>query len=72
LLPSTLISFEIKENETGVLSIYNIKGQLIMKEEFETGRHTYTWDARDHSSGIYLYKLQANRYSKIMKMLLVK
>jgi len=70
--PSTLISFEIKEGDTGVLSIYNIKGQLIENEKFETGRHTYTWDARDHSSGIYLYKLQAKRYSKIMKMLLVK
>ena len=70
--PSTLISFEIKENETGVLSIYNIKGQLIVKEEFGAGRHTYPWDARDYSSGIYLYKLQAKRYSKIMKMLLVK
>ncbi len=70
--PSTLISFNIKENETGVLSIYNIKGQLIVKSEFEAGRHYYAWDARDHSSGIYLYKLQTKRYSKIMKMLLVK
>ena len=70
--PSTLISFEIKEGDTGVLSIYNIKGQLIVKEEFGEGRHSYTWDAKNHSSGIYLYKLQAKRYSKIMKMLLVK
>lgn len=70
--PSTLISFDIKENETGILSIYNIKGQLIVKDEFETGRHNYTWDARDHSSGIYLYKLKTNSYSKIIKMLLVK
>ena len=70
--PSTLISFEIKEGENGILSIYNIKGQLIVKEEFGEGRHSYTWDADNHSSGIYLYKLQAKRYSKIMKMLLVK
>jgi hypothetical protein len=70
--PSTLISFDIKENETGVLSIYNIKGQLIVTDEFEVGRHHYAWDARDHSSGIYLYKLQTESYTKIMKMLLVK
>jgi flagellar hook assembly protein FlgD len=70
--PSTLISFDIKENETGILSIYNIKGQLIVTDEFETGRHNYTWDAKDHSSGVYLYQLQTESYTKIMKMLLVK
>ncbi len=70
--PSTLISFEIKEFEKGILSIYNIKGQLIVMNEFETGRHHYAWDARNHSSGIYLYKLQTENYTRIMKMLLVK
>ena len=70
--PSTLISFDIKEFETGILSIYNIKGQLIVMDEFETGRHNYAWDARNHSSGIYLYKLQTESYTRIMKMLLVK
>ena len=70
--PSTLISFNIKENEKGILSIYNIKGQLIVTDEFETGRHYYTWDARDQASGVYLYKLKTNNDTKIMKMLLVK
>ena len=70
--PNTSISFDIKEGETGVLSIYNIKGQLIVTKEFQTGSHSYTWDARDHSSGIYLYKLKTKYYSKLMKMLLVK
>ena len=70
--PNTSISFDIKEGETGVLSIYNIKGQLIVAKEFETGNHSYTWDARERSSGIYLYKLKTNSYSKLIKMLLVK
>ena len=70
--PSTLISFDIKEDEKGVLSIFNIKGQLIVTEEFEEGRHQYPWDARDQASGVYLYQLKTNNYTKIMKMLLVK
>ncbi len=70
--PCTLISFDIKENETGVLSIYNIKGQLIVTKEFETGRHNYTWDAREQSSGVYLYKLQTENFTEIKKMLLLK
>ena len=70
--PNTSISFDIKEGETGVLSIYNIKGQLIVTKEFETGSHSYTWDASDQASGIYLYKLHTDSYSKMIKMLLVK
>jgi len=70
--PSTLISFDIKENETGILTIYNIKGQLLVTEDFETGRHNYVWNAQDHASGVYLYKLKTNYYSRNMKMLLVK
>jgi len=70
--PSTLISFDIKENETGILTIYNIKGQLLVTEEFETGRHHYVWNAQEHASGVYLYKLKTKYYSRNMKMLLVK
>jgi len=70
--PNTLITFDIIENEGGVLSIYNVKGQLIVTEEFEAGRNHFAWDARECSSGVYLYKLQAGKYSKTMRMLLVK
>ena len=70
--PDTSISFDIKEGETGILSIYNIKGQLIFSDEFEMGNHSYTWDASDQASGIYLYKLHTDSYSTMMKMLLVK
>ena len=70
--PSTLISFDIKEDEKGIISIYNVKGQLIVTDDFEAGRHYYAWDARNQASGVYLYKLQTESYSKIMRMLLVK
>jgi hypothetical protein len=32
----------------------------------------YAWDAQDHCSGVYFYKLQVGKYSKMMKMVLVK
>ncbi len=70
--PSTVILFDIKDNETGILSIFNIKGQLIVTEKFETGKHQFPWDAHDQASGVYLYQLKTNSYTKIMKMLLVK
>ncbi|MDP8204452.1 MAG: FG-GAP-like repeat-containing protein, partial [Candidatus Tenebribacter mawsonii] len=70
--PFTNIQFNIKENETGVLSIYNIKGQLIESQQFEAGQHNCHWDASKQSSGVYLYSLKTESFSKTNKMLLLK
>ena len=70
--PLTSISFDIKENETGTLRIFNIKGQLIESHRFGSGKHNYLWDATEQSSGIYLYKLQTESITKTRKMLLLK
>jgi hypothetical protein len=70
--PTTTIEFSIKENETGTLSIYNIKGQCILKKEFSSGSHKYFWDASKHASGLYLYRLQTNSFSEMKKMIMLK
>ncbi len=71
--PKTNIQFDISENETGTLSIYNIKGQLIESKQFESGQHTYIWDASNQSSGVYLYKLNVNdKMEAVKKCLLLK
>ena len=70
--PTTTISFDIKENETGTLSIFNIKGQIIESHQFESGKHNYLWNALNQASGIYFYKLQTETTSETRKMLLLK
>jgi PKD repeat protein len=70
--PLTSIMFDIKELEKGILSIYNIKGQLIESNQFDSGQHNYTWDASKQSSGIYLYKLETESVIQTRKMLLLK
>jgi len=70
--PITNIQFDIKENESGVLSIYNIKGQLIESQQFSGGQHNFNWDASKQSSGVYLYNLKTDSFSKTNKMLLLK
>jgi len=70
--PTTKINFEIKEGETGILTIYNIKGQLIESKQFESGQRNYLWDASKQSSGIYLYKLKTESTIETRKMLLLK
>ncbi len=70
--PSTNIQFDIRENENGVLSIYNIKGQLIESQQYNSGKHNYLWDASKQSSGIYLYELETKNTIETKKMLLLK
>jgi len=70
--PKTNIQFDINENDTGTLSIYNIKGQLIESNQFGPGQHNYLWDASNQASGIYFYKLHTQTTIETRKMLLLK
>jgi len=70
--PETTIKFDVKQNESGVLSIYNMKGQLVHTRTFGEGSHTYLWNASSCSSGIYFYNLKTSSYSHTRKMILLK
>ena len=70
--PTTIIKFSIQDGNSGTLSIYNTKGQLIESKDFSTGEYSYHWNADKLTSGIYFYKLQTENYSKVRKMLLMK
>lgn len=80
--PATKIKFALKEDAHTYLSIYNIKGEKIKsiingtyipKDELKI----YSWDGTNSngkkvSSGIYMYKLKAGKYSSIKRMILLK
>jgi hypothetical protein len=70
--PETKIEFSIKENETGTLTIYNVKGQLLETYKYEAGEHELTWDAIQYGSGIYFYKLETQSYTETKKMIMLK
>jgi hypothetical protein len=70
--PTTSIKFDIKENETGIFSIFNVKGQIIVRESFEAGNHIYNWNATRFASGVYFYRLQTPSFTKVNKMLMLK
>ena len=70
--PATFINFNVKENETATLSIFNTKGQLVMNRTFDAGFHNYNWQASSNPSGVYFYKLQSDSHTSVKKMLLLK
>jgi len=74
--PETIISFGLKEDSHALLQIYNVKGQLIetlINENKHAGFHNIEWNAKNISSGIYLYKLNVNgKTEAVKKCLLLK
>ena len=72
--PVTYIKYQVKEGETGTLTIYNAKGQRVERAQLnETmGVQTYEWDGTKYGSGIYFYRLETNSYSEVKKMIMLK
>ncbi|MCB0263931.1 MAG: T9SS type A sorting domain-containing protein [Calditrichaeota bacterium] len=78
--PSTKIDFELPFSSVVKLTVYNILGEQVktlVKGFYETGKYTIRWNGTDHAgnaitAGIYLLRLEAGRYSRVVKALLVK
>ncbi len=73
--PSTKISFTVQQNSFVKLTVYDIMGREISKlvnGEVTSGVHSVEFNAISLPSGIYYYKLEANGFSDVKKMMLVK
>jgi len=73
--PSTTISFSIPTSEFVTLKVYDMLGRevaTLVNENLSAGSYSYNFDASNLTSGVYLYKLQAGKYSETKKMILMK
>jgi hypothetical protein len=73
--PSTLITYNIPDNEFVRLTVYSITGQVVatlVEEEQRAGRYTVAFDASHISSGVYIYRIQAGYFTETRKMLLIR
>lgn len=73
--PSTSIRYILPENSDVVLSIYDIVGKkvaTIVNQQQSAGEYTVNFNAAGLTSGVYLYKLTAGKFSETRKMYLVK
>ncbi len=79
--PTTQISYNLPQNVTVSLKIYNIMGKevktLVNNQLQSPGSYTVQWDGRDNSgnmvaSGTYLYRIQASHFTETKKMILLK
>ncbi len=73
--PSTNIKYTIPEKSFVSLKVYNILGSEIATLVYgakEAGDYSIKFNAQNMSSGIYIYKLEADKFFAIRKMLYLK
>ena len=79
--PSTTMRFSLPEQGKVRLIIYDVLGReiykVIDKQIIPAGNHEIQWSGRNKTgqqvaSGIYFYRIQANNFSAIRKMILLK
>ena len=73
--PSTTIEYAIPNDERVILEIYNILGQKIttlVDKEQRAGTYRIEFEAKNLSSGVYIYRLNAGNYTDIKRMILVQ
>lgn len=78
--PRTRIDFSLAKEGPVELAIYNIGGELVrvlVDETLSAGPHHIYWDGKHKSgqriaAGLYFYRLLADDYESVKKMLLLK
>jgi hypothetical protein len=79
--PETTISFDLDDHAIVSLQIYDVTGQLVRElingESYPAGRYERLWDGKDNTgvtvgSGLYLYRIQSERFTAMRKMVLLK
>ncbi len=70
-----IISYALPRVSDVTIEIYDLLGrrvETLVDGKKQPGYHQVAWDAGSYSSGIYFYKLQADDFSDIQKMSLLK
>lgn len=73
--PTTVIEYQLPKQSQVELQIYNMLGQLVrtlVNKVQEAGSYKVNLDASQLASGVYFYRIKANDFVAIKKMLLMK
>ncbi|MFC1608135.1 T9SS type A sorting domain-containing protein, partial [Candidatus Latescibacterota bacterium] len=73
--PITSIEYSIPSDGYVQVEIINNSGQRVdtlVDGYMRRGSHVATWNAQNHSTGIYYYRFRFGGFSDVKKMLLLK
>ena len=73
--PMTEIKFSLPAEGQVSLKVFNIRGEVVstlVSEVRGAGEHSVIWDAREHPSGVYFYRVEIPGFSETKKMTMLK
>lgn len=80
--PVTQLNFDLPVSSVVKITVYNILGEvteLLVSSELPAGKYSYTWNASQMASGVYIYRIEAasvlnsnERFTSTKKMMLIK
>ncbi|MFC1561430.1 T9SS type A sorting domain-containing protein [candidate division KSB1 bacterium] len=73
--PTTNIPFSLRSSGRVKLTVYNILGQevgVLINGTMSAGEHVHAFNANGLASGIYFYRLEADGYSSMKKLVILK
>ena len=73
--PTTRIEYQLPKESWVVLKVYDVLGQevsTLFEGKQDAGFNSVEWYASNIANGVYFYRIQADHFSAIKKMMLVK
>jgi hypothetical protein len=73
--PTTTIVYELPHEGLVRLEVFDVLGQLVerlIEGNQPAGYYRIPWDAADHPSGVYFYKLSISEFVGVRSMMLVR
>lgn len=74
--PRTMISYSLPQTSTVTLKVYDIMGRtvatLLLNEKKATGNYEISFNGANLASGVYFYRLQAEKFIETKQMVLIK
>lgn len=73
--PTTQIKYEVPRASDVSIKVFDVTGRLIqtlVNSRQPAGSHTVSFDAKQLSSGVYFYRLEAGTFTDVKRMMLIK
>ena len=74
--PSTIIRFSLPEDNKITLKVFNILGEvlttLVDNELYQAGSYEVEFNGKEYSSGVYIIRIDAEKFSSQKKIVLIK
>ncbi|MDD3557075.1 MAG: T9SS type A sorting domain-containing protein [Melioribacteraceae bacterium] len=73
--PSTTIRFQVPQNESVSLKVFDVLGRevaTLLNDNLSAGSYEVNFDASNLAAGMYVYRLQAGDFVSAKKMMLLK